>query len=527
MIDNRNSLWRWVYDPLSNWKQQSAWQARNHEGKDVPMEQLLDASPNPAMVVDEDGTVATVNKVFRIQFGYQEEPTRAMRLDRILPGLRPSILRADVDRFRSKPGFHREAKLLTKFGESRWVTIRSVMPMNERQESKMVLHFVDVTDLRKQLRQLGNEYSRLKGILDTASDGMLVLDAHGRIIKHNRTAQILFKTAENRLLGVNITHILEPGIRPAESMHWLGDGHPVRLIAKDGGGSTFPVYVVRRTLGGGNDPFHILHIRRTVERVDSKTDVLDVEDSVRSEIGQDLHDTLGGMLSGIEMIGTTLHKRLISNDEQISREFGELLSLIREADQYAHLIAHGLIRSYVQELGFHEAMKRHCDRVSRLFRIRCEYVTPASNGRSTPGIRETMAGAGSHHPFTDGADLETPLSTEEKKKAHHLYSISQEAIHNAIRHGGATYVRVMLSRIGSQNVLVVEDNGRGFSKKPTPQKERSSNGMGMTIMRLRASQLGGMLDVNRTARETTVLECRFPAKRSKAPQPPTFVNAAI
>lgn len=527
MIDNRNSLWRWVYDPLSNWKPQSVWPARHAGGRDVPLAHVLDASPNPAMVIDENGSVETVNKVFRLQFGYQEEPARTMRLDRILPGLRLSILRADVDRFRSKPGFHREAKLLTKFGESRWVTIRSVMPVNEPEDSKMVLHFVDVTDLRKQLRQLGNEYSRLKGILDTASDGMLVLDAHGRIIKHNRTARKIFNTTENRLLGVSISHILEPGARTADSMHWLGDGHPVRLTARDGGGSAFPVYVVRRTLGGGNDPFHILHIRRTVDQSDAKMDILDMEDSIRSEIGQDLHDTLGGMLSGIEMLGSTLHKRLISKDESISREFGELLSLIREADEYTHMIAHGMIRSYVHELGFHEAIKRHCDRVSRLFRIQCEYVTPASNGRSTPGIRETMAGAGSHHPVSDGAEHATPFSSEEKKKAHHLYSISQEAIHNAIRHGGATYVRVMLSRVGSQNVLVVEDNGKGFSKKPAPQKERSANGMGMTIMRLRASQLGGRLNMNRTARETTVLECRFPAKHLKAPQPPTFVNAAI
>ena len=70
-----------------------------------------------------------------------------------------------------------------------------------------------------------------------------------------------------------------------------------------------------------------------------------------------------------------------------------------------------------------------------------------------------------------------------------LYRVAQEALHNALRHAGASAVRVALSKAGRRVVLEVSDDGRGFVP------EAPSGGLGLASMRERASAAGGTLTV--------------------------------
>ncbi len=70
-----------------------------------------------------------------------------------------------------------------------------------------------------------------------------------------------------------------------------------------------------------------------------------------------------------------------------------------------------------------------------------------------------------------------------------LYRVAQEALHNALRHAGASAVRVTLSRAGRRVVLEVSDDGHGFVAGAP------SGGLGLDSMRERASAAGGTLTV--------------------------------
>ena len=73
-----------------------------------------------------------------------------------------------------------------------------------------------------------------------------------------------------------------------------------------------------------------------------------------------------------------------------------------------------------------------------------------------------------------------------------MYRLAQEALHNCVKHAGATHVRV---RIGSPAdnpamlVLEVADDGLGFDPATT------APGLGLVSMRERAERLGGQLVV--------------------------------
>src|SRR5690606_14837609 len=74
--------------------------------------------------------------------------------------------------------------------------------------------------------------------------------------------------------------------------------------------------------------------------------------------------------------------------------------------------------------------------------------------------------------------------------ATHLYRIAQEAVSNAVRHGRATRVSIVLAAGEDRIRLRIVDNGIGF-----PANGPDTGGMGVRIMHYRARMIGGQLEI--------------------------------
>ena len=72
------------------------------------------------------------------------------------------------------------------------------------------------------------------------------------------------------------------------------------------------------------------------------------------------------------------------------------------------------------------------------------------------------------------------------------YRITLEATTNVIRHAQAQTCAITLETAGSHLTLTISDDGRGL-----PERRRS--GVGLTSMRERAEELGGVLSVDSLA----------------------------
>ena len=72
-----------------------------------------------------------------------------------------------------------------------------------------------------------------------------------------------------------------------------------------------------------------------------------------------------------------------------------------------------------------------------------------------------------------------------------LYRISQEAVSNARRHGGAQSVKITLESEATLVRLVIEDDGTGIPESPP------ATGIGLKIMRFRAATMGARLSIGR------------------------------
>jgi signal transduction histidine kinase len=104
--------------------------------------------------------------------------------------------------------------------------------------------------------------------------------------------------------------------------------------------------------------------------------------------------------------------------------------------------------------------------------------------------------------FTSHGVRALPNSQEEA-----MLRVAQEALHNALRHSGATRVDVSLVRRGPGAVLHVMDDGSGFD--PTAIRSAGRH-LGLVSMRDRASGVGGTLTVESAPGKGTMIEMEVP-----------------
>ncbi len=80
-----------------------------------------------------------------------------------------------------------------------------------------------------------------------------------------------------------------------------------------------------------------------------------------------------------------------------------------------------------------------------------------------------------------------------------LYLVAAEAVHNAVRHSGASTVAIGVVEDGDAVVLTVADDGHGFDPA------RVAGGVGLTTMREHAAEAGAELDLRSGPSGTTIV----------------------
>lgn len=181
-------------------------------------------------------------------------------------------------------------------------------------------------------------------------------------------------------------------------------------------------------------------------------------DDEQLRIGADLHDGLGQQLTGLACIAVALRDRLrakwpaeAANAELISR-------FANEASEQSLALARGLSPVHLELHGLPSALEDLAFQSQRMHNIECRFSL-----RGLPPKIEHLA-------------------------AIQLYRITQEAIHNAVRHGGAQRVHIGLVSYRSRHRLLVLDDGQGFDLHADRRM-----GRGLSLMGYRANMLGGSL----------------------------------
>ena len=95
-----------------------------------------------------------------------------------------------------------------------------------------------------------------------------------------------------------------------------------------------------------------------------------------------------------------------------------------------------------------------------------------------------------------------------------LFRVTQEAINNSLKHADAARIDVSLSRSGGSLVLMVSDDGMGFSPHAQDDGAIGEGGIGLSGMRERVIHLDGSLEVSSAPGAGTTVLVRIPRSRA-------------
>ena len=206
----------------------------------------------------------------------------------------------------------------------------------------------------------------------------------------------------------------------------------------------------------------------------------------RSRLARDLHDAVTQKLFSIRAharAAAVLAAREPVDAQRVRAEIEVVGELGAEAHAELRAIIDGLAPPDLEAAGLAESVRRYAD----------------------------LAGRAHGVPVAFSAACLPPLS-EQAETA--LYRVAQEALNNALRHAGASGVKVTLattarSRTGRQVVLEVSDDGHGFEggsggTSSGGTSRAPSGGLGLASMRERAASVGGKLVITSTRKGTTV-----------------------
>ena len=172
---------------------------------------------------------------------------------------------------------------------------------------------------------------------------------------------------------------------------------------------------------------------------------LEMGDSIRRRIGQNLHDDLCPHLLGIEGYCRVLQKRVETASPDDSQRVENIRQLISDAARKARHLSRGLCPAHLVAHGLISALEEICHNVEAFSRIRCRL------------------------------DARADIPLENKLKTH-LFYIIQEAVHNAVKHGEPDNITITITEEKSLYLVTVDDDGRGMGETSP------SRGMGLKIM---------------------------------------------
>lgn len=200
---------------------------------------------------------------------------------------------------------------------------------------------------------------------------------------------------------------------------------------------------------------------------------MDGEEEERKRIAAELHDGIGGMLSGAIRHFDDLKRQHPSMGNSIAAQY--LTDILSEASTDLRSTSRKLMPDVLTKLGLAGAIKNYCNSLHKPVLLNLEVRT-----------------------FGDFTILDYKFQLS-------VYRVIQELVHNMIRHAEASYGLVQLSINDDSLVITIEDDGIGIDST-------AHTGLGLGSISSRIRQLGGDIHIQTDPSSGTSINIEFSVK---------------
>ena len=344
----------------------------------------------------------------------------------------------------------------------------------------------DVSERARLERELRESEERYRYLVASSPDLVWLTDADGILTFVSDAARTMLGTEPTELMGNHYAEIFAPAARrdAAVRFRWLAshpsavhrmrlpfkhaDGHEV-LVEINGTGMTADGKFIGAH-GAARDVGERDRLERDLRRQAGEL----AAGEERAHLARELHDSVTQALFSMTLVSRSVELLLDRDPEAARSQLAQLRDLQREALAEMRALIFELRPGNLEQDGLSRALRTH---------------TAALQGRlGLPIVVESTL------------DERLPLPIEEV-----LYRISQEALHNVVKHAGARQVRLEVGRIASGVRLRIADDGKGFDPARVPDGH-----LGLAGMRTRADKIGARFSVKSVPGQGTTIEVVVP-----------------
>lgn len=201
--------------------------------------------------------------------------------------------------------------------------------------------------------------------------------------------------------------------------------------------------------------------------------VLKGEESERSRMARDLHDGLGGLLSGVKINLSSMKGNSIISNENVE-VFDQAIKMLDSSIIELRRVAHSLMPETLNHYGLKTALN--------------DFISD---------LNTNTAHVLSFRAFGEDVRYNSQLELT-------LYRIAQELVNNALKHSEAKNIDLHLIAEASRVCIQVVDNGKGFDVS-----NHTGDGQGLISIRDRVASNGGRFDLESTPGHGTEATVEF------------------
>jgi PAS domain S-box-containing protein len=203
-----------------------------------------------------------------------------------------------------------------------------------------------------------------------------------------------------------------------------------------------------------------------------------IKEEERKRIAREIHDELGGLLTGIKSYLSFAIERAERSGTRADPHLVEAGALADGAIETARRVITDLRPSVLDQLGLWAALEWYAGRIEERTGIKCSVMI----------------------------DAQTAATAIDCERGTAVFRIVQEALTNVVRHANASSVTIFASCEHGSIVLELKDDGKGIA----PQSLLNCESWGIVGMYERARYFGGDLNITGAAGQGTIVVLRVP-----------------
>jgi signal transduction histidine kinase len=202
--------------------------------------------------------------------------------------------------------------------------------------------------------------------------------------------------------------------------------------------------------------------------------VLEGEEIERKRLARDLHDGLGGLLSGVKTSLNNMKGSVILSNESVEH-FNLAINMLDSSITELRRVAYNMMPEALIRLGLKDTLTDYCTELDKVLPAQIKFQFFGQFQRVDPALEINS------------------------------YRIIQELVNNAIKHSEAKNIIVQMIQETSRVCYIITDDGKGFDTNTVELKKT----VGLTSLKSRVDTFNGQVDIDSQPGRGTEITVEF------------------